>query len=69
MASGSGLLIASLEGMIMKRLILCAAVVALGVGQVEAAIDTFGSGGNQFSIDFVTISGSTNPTDTSISGR
>ncbi len=44
----------------MRRLILCAVVVLFGVGPVAA--DSFGTGGNVFDIDFVTISGSTNPT-------
>lgn len=45
----------------MFRLISCLAVL-VGVGQVEGAIDTFGTGSNQFTITFVPISGSTNPT-------
>ncbi len=41
--------------------VVCAAVVCVGV--VSAAwADSFGTGANQFDIDFVTISGATNPT-------
>ena len=36
--------------------ILVAAVVVLTVANIASA-DTFGTGGNQFTIDFVTISG------------
>ncbi len=43
----------------MKSLMIAAAVVMLAV---PAIADTFGSGDNQFTIDFVPISGATNPT-------
>lgn len=39
----------------------CAAVVSLSLVS-EASADQFGTGDNQFDIDFVTISGATNPT-------
>jgi len=46
----------------MKRLVILAAVMFLAGGNVVwASIDTFGAGENQFSIEFVTISGDTNP--------
>jgi formylglycine-generating enzyme required for sulfatase activity len=50
--------------MMKLRMILATAAVALlalGCGFVTRA-DTFGSGANQFTLDFVTISGTTNPT-------
>ena len=44
---------------VMKQLMILAAAVVLAV---PAMADTFGSGANAFTIDFVPISGSTNPT-------
>ena len=44
----------------MKRAILVVAVCVLGFANVASA-DTFGTGANEFTIDFVGISGSTNP--------
>jgi formylglycine-generating enzyme required for sulfatase activity len=43
-----------------RTVILAVAAVLMAVG--VAAADTFGTGANQFTIDFVTISGATNPT-------
>jgi formylglycine-generating enzyme required for sulfatase activity len=44
------------------KLAICLVVVCvMGVADIASA-DTFGSGANQFTIDFVPISGSTNPT-------
>ncbi len=48
-----------LEDSMMLRFPVFLAVLC-GVGLAQA--DTFGTGGNQFTIDFVPISGSTNPT-------
>ena len=47
----------------MKRAIraVCVAAIVAALGSVASA-DGFGTGGNQFTIDFVTISGATNPT-------
>jgi len=43
------------------RIVVCLAVVVLTLA-TSASADTFGTGNNQFIIDFVPISGSTNPT-------
>lgn len=40
---------------------VCAAVIGLLAGTASAAIDTFGAGTNQFTIEFVVLSGATNP--------
>ena len=47
----------------MKRVIqiVCVAAVLAALGSLAMAADSFGTGGNQFTIDFVTISGATNP--------
>jgi formylglycine-generating enzyme required for sulfatase activity len=45
----------------MKKVIYLAVVCVMAAGSAASA-DTFGSGSNAFNIDFVTISGSTNPT-------
>lgn len=42
--------------------------VAMSLVANATMADTFGTGANQFTIDFVPISGATNPTDTSLSG-
>lgn len=44
------------------RLAICLAVVWVMAAANTASADTFGNGANQFTIDFVPISGSTNPT-------
>jgi formylglycine-generating enzyme required for sulfatase activity len=44
-----------------KSRAVCAAVVCVSLASFASA-DTFGTGTNQFNIDFVTISGATNPT-------
>ncbi len=46
------------------RLFVVVAVSALMASASVTRADTFGTGGNVFEIDFVPISGSTNPTDT-----
>lgn len=45
----------------MRNIIFLVVLCLMAVGSVSMA-DTFGTGDNQFTIDFVTISGSTNPT-------
>ena len=46
----------SLLGRVVVAAVVCVSLVS------AASADTFGAGGNQFDIDFVTISGATNPT-------
>jgi formylglycine-generating enzyme required for sulfatase activity len=51
------------------KAIVRGALAAVALAAAGAAMgDTFGDGTNQFTIDFVGISGATNPTDTTISG-
>ena len=50
------------DGKMKKLKIMLVAVVLLSaVNNVSASVDTFGTGENQFTIDFVNISGDTNP--------